>query len=123
MDEVCFTIPGDPKPKGRPRFTRGGHSYTPASTLKAEADIRAIVKEFNLTPFTTPVGIEASFFCKTMRRTDGDNMLKLILDSCNELVYTDDYLVEDVHYRVYRKVPGEEPRTEVMFYSLDSEPG
>ena len=119
MDEVCFTIPDDPKPKGRPRFTRGGRTYTPIRTVQAEAVIRQIVTELEVKPFTVPVGVEASFFCKTLRRTDGDNLMKLVLDACNELIYTDDYLVEEVHYRVYRKVEGEEPRTEVMFYSLD----
>jgi Holliday junction resolvase RusA-like endonuclease len=46
--------------------------------------------------------------------------MKLVLDACNEVAYTDDYLVEEVRYRVYRREDGEEPRTEVLIYPLDS---
>lgn len=119
MDDICFTVPGDPKSKGRPRFTRYGKTYTPKTTVDAEAAIGLILDEMDLEPFTVPVAIEVAFFCKTMRRTDGDNLMKLVLDACNKKAYVDDYLVEDVHYRVYRKVDGEEPRTEVVISRLD----
>lgn len=34
---ISFTIEGVPVPKGRPRFTRSGHTYTPDTTRKYEA--------------------------------------------------------------------------------------
>lgn len=120
MDDVVFTVPGDPVSKGRPRVTRGGRAYTPKKTLDAEAVIRTIARESCSQPYDEPVGVEVSFYTATMRRTDGDNMLKLVLDAMNEIVFTDDYLVEDVHYRVYRKHAGEEPRTEVCVFPLDA---
>ena len=36
MREIKFTIEGEPKGKGRPRFTRGGHAYTPKETVEYE---------------------------------------------------------------------------------------
>lgn len=119
LNEVCFVVPGDPKSKGRPRFTRYGSTYTPKTTVEAEKVIKEILTGLGLTPYTERCGVNVEFYCKTLRRTDGDNLMKLVLDACNTLVYTDDYLVEEVRYRIHRKVPGEPPRTEVMFYPLE----
>lgn len=35
-----FTVSGDPQGKGRPRFTRSGHTYTPAQTRTYERRVR-----------------------------------------------------------------------------------
>ena len=37
---VLFTVPGVPVPKGRPRVTRAGITYTPRETLNYEAQVR-----------------------------------------------------------------------------------
>jgi len=36
---IRFFIPGDPIPKGRPRMTRSGHTYTPEKTRTYESKI------------------------------------------------------------------------------------
>ena len=122
MTQPCsFVIPGDPVVKGRPRFTRQGRAYTPKSTSDAEKRIKDIAADvFQGDPFTEPVGIELVFYCKTKRRSDGDNLVKLVLDALNEVAYTDDYLVEEWRVRIYRRLDNAEPRTEVSIYSLDS---
>ena len=118
--DVSFTVPGDPAVKGRPRFTRYGRAYTPKKTADAEKVIaEAATLAFDGFPFTEPVGIELTFFCATKRRSDGDNLVKLVLDAMNTIAYTDDYLVEEWRVRVYRKREGEAPRTEVLVYALD----
>ena len=40
-----FEIPGDPKGKGRPRFTRNGRTFTPAETVRYESLVRACFTE------------------------------------------------------------------------------
>lgn len=120
MREVAFTIPGDPIAKARPRVTRGGHTYTPKRTADAEEVVRQIARSLNMEPFAVPVGMEVHFFCKTKRRTDGDNLLKMVQDACNEIVYTDDYLIEEWKVCLHRSPAGEEPRTEVLFYELEA---
>lgn len=120
--DVVFTVPGDPVSKGRPRVTKYGRAYTPKRTQEAEELVKLAAREACAEPFEVPVAVDVVFYCKTMRRTDGDNLLKLVLDAMNEIVFTDDYLVEDVHYRVYRKAEGEEPRTEVCVFPLDDLP-
>lgn len=118
--DVSFTIPGDPVVKGRPRFTRQGRAYTPKATSDAEKVIKLIAGEAFLgEPFTEAVGIDLVFYCKTKRRSDGDNLVKLVLDALNEVAYTDDYLVEEWRVRIYRRLDGEEPRTEVCVYPLE----
>ncbi len=62
---VCFTVPGKPQGKARPRFTRSGHTYTPGST--AAFDVRYVPK-----------------------KPDCDNIAKIILDALNGLAYDDD---------------------------------
>ena len=119
--EISFCVPGDPVVKGRPRFTKYGRAYTPKATVEAEKVIKKIIENLGVTPFESPVGVEVAFFCKTLRRTDGDNLFKLVLDACNGLAYVDDYLVEEVRYRVHRKELAEEPRTEVLIYALSPE--
>jgi crossover junction endodeoxyribonuclease RusA len=118
--DVSFTVPGDPVVKGRPRFTRQGRAYTPKATSDAERRVKDIAREVFLDgPFTGPVGIDLVFYCKTKRRSDGDNMCKLLVDALNEVAYTDDYLIEEWRIRIYRRLEGEEPRTEVTVYSLE----
>ena len=117
--EFELTIPGDPVVKGRPRFTRQGRAYTPKATVDKEQAIAALALEKVSEPYTAAVGVEVAFYCATKRRTDGDNLMKLVLDAMNGVVFTDDYLVEDVRYRVFRKVEGEAPRTEVYVWSLE----
>lgn len=116
--EFALTVLGDPRSKGRPRFTRGGRTYTPKDTVIQETAIADQARAAGATPYDGPCGVEADFFCATRRRTDGDNLMKLVLDALNGVAYTDDYLVEEVRYRVHRKVEGEIPRTEIFVYAL-----
>lgn len=118
--DVAFTVLGDPRSKGRPRFTRYGRTYTPKTTVEAERAIAEVAREaFVSGPFTEPVGIDLTFYCATKRRTDGDNLVKLVLDALNTIAYTDDFLVEQWNVRIYRKRDGETPRTEVLIYPLE----
>ena len=42
---IKFTVPGVPVGKGRPRFTRGGHAYTPEKTAAFEEKVRLCWKK------------------------------------------------------------------------------
>jgi crossover junction endodeoxyribonuclease RusA len=115
---VSFTLPGDPVAKGRPRVTKFGKAYTPAKTRDAEAHLRAFVQDMFLSaPVDVPVGVHAEFYCATARRTDGDNMFKLVTDALNGIVYDDDSQILEWSGRIVRKDP--DPRTVVQIYTLD----
>ncbi len=81
MDLLVLTVPGDPIPKGRPR-TGSGKVYTPARTRDAEDVVRVLARQAYgpRAAYAGAVGIVVSFWCATRRRTDGDNLLKLITD-------------------------------------------
>jgi Holliday junction resolvase RusA-like endonuclease len=117
-----MTIPGDPVSKGRPR-TGKGHTYTPKRTRDAEKVIELLVRQqMGLTPpVTVMVGVAVEFFCATKRRTDGDNLLKLVTDSMNKIVYADDSQIVEWFARVHRGVGTVGARTEILVWQVADE--
>jgi crossover junction endodeoxyribonuclease RusA len=122
-----ITIPGDPISKGRPRSGKG-RTYTPKRTREAEAVIRELVDTSpwaQTEPYAGPVSLRVQFYCATHRRTDGDNLLKLVTDAIQRGrresggIIADDAQIEEWYCRVYRKAEGEEPRTEITLTPLD----
>ena len=131
---ISFTIEGVPVPKGRPRFTRSGHTYTPDTTRKYEALVTARAKEAMIgkrkieKPNAVRVDILAIFPVPSSwskkRRTaalqgvehrvskpDLDNVQKAILDGMNGIVFEDDSQVIDSRTR---KAYGPEPGVKVF---------
>lgn len=129
-----FKIEGLPKGKGRPRFTRSGHTYTPGTTRKYEALVTARAKEAMIgkrkieKPNAVRVDILAIFPVPSSwskkRRTaalqgvehhvskpDLDNVQKAILDGMNGIVFEDDSQVIDSRTR---KAYGPEPGVKVF---------
>jgi Holliday junction resolvase RusA-like endonuclease len=112
---VEFRVEGDPVGKGRPKFTRSGHTYTPEKTRLYEKKVKqaawAAMAKQKLTPATRRVSvILACYFAvpkswskrKTLEaqcgliipsRPDIDNLAKSILDGGNEILWTDDSVV------------------------------
>jgi len=121
MELLSLTIEGDPVSKARPRFSKQGHTYTDRKTVAAEAQIRKLAKALITEPYEGKVGIALQFYCATRRRTDGDNLQKLVMDALNKVAFVDDYLVEESFWRVHRKAEGEAPRTEIFLYTLDED--
>lgn len=111
---ISFRVPGEPVPKGRPRFsTRGHHVWTPAKTAAYENVVRweakraALLVEWVVCPGAVEVEIALSFvpppsWRKAQKqraiagehhhtsRPDADNGGKSILDALNGILYADD---------------------------------
>lgn len=118
---IFLFLPVKPKSKGRPRFIRNSNSaYTPKSTRDAENTIKLLVKSYmnsNCIPITKkPVTLDITFVYKNTntktesypfrsKRPDLDNLIKLVADSCNGIVYEDDAQIVQLSAR---KVYGEE---------------
>jgi Holliday junction resolvase RusA-like endonuclease len=117
MDEFSFIHLEDPVVKGRPRFSKWG-AYTPKKTLDAEKRIRDSAIEAGIPKFDVPVEMSLVFYTKTKRRSDASNLAKLVEDALNTVAYSDDYLIESLHVRVFRSIPGETPRSEVSIKEL-----
>ena len=111
--QMCeFKVYGKPIGKGRPRFSKNGHTYTPSKTREYEKRIAsaawAEMKHRKLSPTDRRVNlIVASYFdipksySKQKRiecqegiiipsRPDVDNIGKAVADACNKICYKDD---------------------------------
>ena len=110
MNEIKFIVKGKPVAKGRPRFTRSGHAYTPQKTRDYESIVAWLSTEAmgDLEPFDGVCKVSIKAFFKTpktgsknlnigdggnlahIKRPDCDNIAKIICDSMNGIVYKDD---------------------------------
>lgn len=110
--EHRFTVRIEPVGKGRHRTTKSGHTYTPASTTKAQ---EAVLREWQEScghrldwPLTLQVdarfAMPRSWSMKKRRemygtpctkRPDGDNVFKLVADALNGAAYHDDSQIVD----------------------------
>lgn len=118
MAPLTLTIPGEPTGKARARVTRAGFAYTPAKTKNAEAYIKLLATQEmrGRARFEGPVAVTmrtvmepaASWSKKRQalaltggerptKKPDIDNVLKLIKDALNGIVYRDDSQVVQVY--------------------------
>lgn len=132
---IKFTIPGEPKGKGRPRIeNRHGHAVgrTPEDTVVYENLVKTVYyQNWGMTKFNKDVPLEVRIMAyygipqseskkkKEMMRThqlrptkkpDVDNVVKIILDSLNKIAYHDDAQVVDC---MFRKFYSDNPRVVV----------
>ncbi|WP_303162450.1 RusA family crossover junction endodeoxyribonuclease [uncultured Sutterella sp.] len=123
-----FFVEGIPVGKGRPRFMRNGHAYTPAKTRTYEnlVRLRALEAMHGDSPFQGalcvtivarfPVPVSYSkkrrLAClqaseKPAKKPDIDNLVKAILDGLNGIVFDDDAQVVQLSAaKNYAEVPG-----------------
>ena len=124
---TTYIIDGEAAAKGRPRFTRRGHTYTPKKTADYEKHIKRQLIEQGAEPFTKeiPLRVEATFYkgylkswtkaelfqvkdgsLLPVRRPDLDNYVKGILDGANGLLWHDDSQIVDlILYKRYDETP------------------
>ena len=115
--QIEFTVPGDPRGKGRPRFSRVGKftkTYTDPKTRMYEEKIASAARlaTFPHEPLETPVAVymeinvpiptsyskkrkEACLlgFEMPCKKPDIDNCAKGVLDAMNGIIYKDDVQV------------------------------
>lgn len=115
-------IRADAVPKGRPRVTRSGHTFTPERTKEWEDRVaweyKKAIAEGRAKSFdaTEPVRAFLGFYFKIptsytqkrrkacqdgsdafIKHPDIDNLAKAILDALNGIAYEDDRQVVDLH--------------------------
>jgi len=133
MFHVTFKVDGQPRGKGRPRFARRGafvSTYTDAKTVAYEDTVRQAAQKsmgsseplktaldaFIYISFAVPLSYsnkrkEACLNGFHTKKPDIDNVGKLILDSCNNVVYVSDSQIVNLYVT---KRYGE-PHIEVLF--------
>ena len=131
MSGLAFTIPGDPRGKGRPRATTiGGHArmFTDSKTASYENLVRLAASRAigDRTPLDEPLTVvvtvrmtPAASHSEKKRRAmiageiaptklpDLDNVVKAVLDGCNKVAFRDDALIVSLIARKrYAATPG-----------------
>jgi len=124
------TIPGNPKSKDRPRTFRAPNgrmrTITPEATITKQREIGWIVKcdmrergtdEEPDGAHAFEVSIQIHERKAASQQADGDNVLKLIMDALNGIVWADDRQVTDARAKVCDRQAAT-PRTEISIYRL-----
>ena len=127
---LSINIPVEPVPKSRPRVSKG-RAYTPKRTKNAEAMIATYVRaKYKGKVHLGAMGIKLVFVHKrpknlkgTARKLkatlpDGDNLLKLVLDSCQGIVYKNDGQFCVFHILDYYASKDESPHIEAIFSTI-----
>lgn len=137
MQPVTLSIVGPPVGKGRPRFSRrSGVAFTPTPTRNAEAYVRLLATEAmaGQPAIEGPVDVKLAVICAVPKswskrrqaaalcnltrpsgRPDLDNVLKLLTDAMNGVVYRDDAQI--VHLSASKRY-GPQPMTVVTVTPL-----
>lgn len=127
---VNFEVPGDPIPKGRPRFARRGmfvQTYTDSKTIEYETlvatkariamgssePLKSHLTVFLYLRYTVPPSYtkKRKESClngfEYPKRIDLDNCYKSITDAMNGIVYVDDSQIVEAHIlKCYAEEPG-----------------
>lgn len=135
--EVKFIVLGNPVGKGRPRFTKTGHAFTPKDTVNYETlvhmeylnqcgnarfpddamlDMR--IKAYYSIPQSKSKKKKELMRAGVIRPTkkpDMDNCIKIIADALNKIAYHDDTQIVDCQVR---KFYSDDPRVEVRILEI-----
>lgn len=129
---IQFTVPGDPKAQGRPRFYRRGSfvgAYDPKDSVSFKDRVALFARSAGVACLDTPVSILVRFCLKRPqslmrqkdpeglipcgKRPDLDNFLKAIMDGLTGIAWKDDGLVWSCQVeKVYHEKDGSQ-RTEI----------
>lgn len=117
---ICSTvIQGDPVAKQRPRVDQG-RARTPEKTKEWEQAVGLQVlcdhPGIHACDFQH-LGVRIAFYTKRGERRDLDNLVKCILDACNNVVWRDDVQVHEIHTRLIRGDAN--PRVELLVYTIE----
>ena len=135
MRFVKFEVYGKPQGKGRPRFTRNGHTYTPTTTtiyennvrraflasdgVKLKGEVRAVITAYYPIPKSVNKAKKKEMLngiVNPTKKPDCDNIAKIILDALNKAAYDDDSQIVNL---TVNKLYGETPKVVVELTKVD----
>lgn len=127
---IEFIVPGQPVPKGRPKFARRGKgvvAYTPAKTAAYESLVQKAAEAAMMGryPSAQPIKLVVNLALevpaswskrrralalagqiRATKKPDADNVLKGLKDGCNGIIWKDDAQVVCIElWKVYSATP------------------
>ncbi len=127
---LSIRLPVEPTPKSRPRVANG-KAYTPKRTANAQAMIATYTRaKYKGKVHEGAMGIKVLFIHKrpqrikgtnrTLKTTtpDGDNLLKLVLDACQSIVYKNDSQFCIFYMEDWYASANEAPHIELELYTI-----
>ncbi len=129
---VSFTVMGEPCGKGRPRFSKPGHTYTPDKTSRYENLVKLEYESQCGCRFDDSDQLDMRIYAyygipksdskkkaaqklsgiiRPAKKPDMDNVMKIIADSLNGIAYRDDTQIVD---SMVRKFYSDVPRVQVI---------
>ena len=122
MSKIFFSIPGEPKGKDRPRFSRKGKfvkTYTPEETTNYEDHVRNEYRKaahgqffagevhmeidcyFSIPKSTSKkkTALMVSGEIRPTKKPDADNVAKIVADALNNVAYKDDTQIVELIVR------------------------
>jgi Holliday junction resolvase RusA-like endonuclease len=126
MGAITFTVPGEPRPKKSHIHTRNGGRANPAnqvneSEVQRYCVVAALAQRAAVPAFTGALYCIATFYMRKaksnkdslpLKRPDDDNMMKLIGDAMEGILYKNDSQIVAVHLVKVWAEAGQE-RTEI----------
>ena len=120
-ERVRFVVPGEPKGKGRPRFSTAGKypkAVTPEETASYENLIKVLYMEGGFPKLEGAVRMEITAYFKVassaskkrkaamligeekcMKKPDADNIVKCVADGLNGVAYDDDKQIVELEIK------------------------
>jgi Holliday junction resolvase RusA-like endonuclease len=115
---LAITVQGEPVPKERPRVGRRG-TRTPEKTRTWEQVIAIHARRAlgaSGVDGRSIFGVALTFVSGDRRARDIDNLVKLVFDSLNKLLWRDDCQVQELHARLVRGCAN--ARTEILAFRI-----
>lgn len=138
--EIKITVPGDPVPQGRPKFTtkpfvraydppksaaykklvaRHAKKQQPLELLEGELEVEIIIFKQTLKSFSKRnKALAESGMLRPTTKPDADNYAKGPLDAMKGIIWKDDGQVVDL---IARKYYSSEPRIEITVRTLEGQ--
>lgn len=138
---ISFTVPGEPRGKGRPKFARAGNyvkTYTPETTASYENLVKLSYQQQCKERFSDDAQLEAYIYAsysipksaskktrtlmlqhktRPTKKPDADNVAKIICDALNGLAYRDDSQIVTLEVR---KQYSDTPQVTVHIYDTET---
>jgi Holliday junction resolvase RusA-like endonuclease len=132
-------IPGQPVAKGRPRFDRRGHAYTPEKTVRWEQMAAQIIRSVIGTPmYDQPLKLQVTAFFERPKRLltrkaspkrihhvskpDADNVGKIVADALTMAgVVRDDSIINQMMVTKYYAAKGAPAEVVILLDSWENE--